>query len=181
MKQTRIILVLSILLLGTHSLSAQDSTTSNARLRTWLLLQAIPSLNWTVFPNQTNFALEWRATPILYSFGMTRLDPPWHLFFVNPPERFAGSVELNVSGQIYPSSIGTTHYAWSGQLLGHIPLIEMGEYLGLNFGGAVYRFNDTYSTFGVVGLSTLFGFVHWNTKYAPKDKIWMTSLELRFF
>jgi hypothetical protein len=180
MKPSRIILLLFTLLSGTAKLYAQDST-ENAKLRAWLILQAIPSLNWTVFPSQTNFALEWRATPILYSFGMTKLDPPWHFLFVNPPERFTGSIELNVSGQIYPSSIGTTHFAWSGQLLGHLPLIGMGEYLGLNFGGAAYRLNDKYSTFAVAGLSTLFGFVHWNTKYSPKDNIWMTSLEFRFF
>jgi hypothetical protein len=59
--------------------------------------------------------------------------------------------------------------------------MEMGEYLGLNVGAASYRFNGRYSNFAVAGLSTLFGFVHWNTKYSPKDKIWMTSLELRFF
>jgi len=161
--------------------SSGDTINEGAKWRNWLILQAFPSLNWTIFPSQTNFALEWRATPVLYSWGMTKLDPPWHFFFVNPPERFAGSVELNVTGQIYPSSIGTTHFAWSGQLLGHLPLIEMGEYLGLNVGVATYRFNDSYSTFGVAGLSTLFGFVHWNTKYSPRDRIWMTSLEFRFF
>ncbi len=176
-------LLLFLLLLSstpTH-LYCQDSTNTGAKTRTWLILQAIPSLNWTVFPSQTNFAFEWHATPILYSFGMTSLDPPVHFFFVNPPERFAGSIELNVTGQIYPSSIGTTHFAWSGQLLGHIPLSEMGEYLGLNLGAATYRLNNRYSHFAVAGISTLFGFIHWNTKYSPKDKIWMTGLELRFF
>lgn len=180
MKYLRIISLLLIIVFADAQLRAQDST-DNAKLRAWLILQAIPSLNWTIFPHQTNFALEWRATPILYSFGMTELDPPWHFFFVNPPERFAGSIELNVSGQVYPSSIGTTHLAWSGQLLGHLPLIEKGEYLGLNLGVAIYRLNDKNSTFAVVGLSTLFGFVHWNIKHSTKDRIWMTSLEFRFF
>ena len=72
MKQTRII-VLSILVLSTSCLKAQDTSSANAKLRNWLILQAIPSLSWTVFPSQTNFALEWRATPVLYSFGMTKL------------------------------------------------------------------------------------------------------------
>lgn len=180
MKQSKVVLLVFALLLSTVGLKAQDST-DNAKLRAWLILQAIPSLSWTIFPHQTNFAFEWRATPILYSFGMTELDPPWHFFFVNPPERFAGSVELNVSGQVYPSSIGTTHLAWSGQLLGHLPLIEKGEYLGLNGGAAIYRLNDKNRTFVVAGLSTLFGFVHWNVKHSPKDRIWMTSLEFRFF
>ncbi len=181
MKKTICVLTLFFVLVAPSILHGQDSTTAGAKARTWLILQAVPSLSWTVFPAQTNFAFEWRATPVLYSFGMTELDPPWHFFFVNPPERFAGSVELNVSGQIYPSSIGTTHFAWSGQLLGHFPLMEMGEYLGLNIGAAAYRFNDKNSVFAVAGLSTLFGFVHWNTKYDPKDKIWMTSLEFRLF
>jgi len=181
MKLIRITALLSVIFFDSLCLHAQDSSSTGTKVRTWLLLQAVPSLNWTVFPSQTNVALEWRATPVLYSFGMTELDPPWHFFFVNPPERFAGSIELNVTGQVYPSSIGTTHLAWSGQLLGHLPLVEMGEYLGLNLGVATYRLNSTYSTFAVAGLSTLFGFVHWNTKYTPHDKIWMTSLELRFF
>lgn len=170
-----------IVVFASSRVFCQDTTATGAKTRTWLILQAIPSLNWTVFPSQTNFALEWRATPVLYSFGMTELDPPWHFFFVNPPERFTGSIELNISGQVYPSTIGTTHLAWSGQLLGHVPLMEMGEYLGLNLGVASYRLNDRFSTFGVAGLSTFFGFIHWNTKYSPKDKIWMTSLEFRFF
>ncbi len=175
------IALLLVLVATTKPLLSQTSSSSDSKAKDWLILQAIPSLNWTVFPSQTNFALEWRVTPVLYSFGMTKLDPPWHFFFVNPPERFAGSVELNVSGQLYPSSIGTTHLAWSGQLLGHMPLMEMGEYLGFNMGVAAYRLNNTYSTFAVAGVSTLFGFIHWNTKYSPRDKIWMTSLEFRFF
>ncbi len=178
--KTSAILLVLVLVAAPH-LRSQDSTSAGAKVRTWLIFQAVPSFSWTVFPSQTNFAFEWRLTPVLYSWGMTQLDPPWHFFFVNPPERFAGSVELNVTGQVYPSSIGTTHVAWSGQLLGHIPLVEMGEYLGLNVGAASYQFNGRYSNFAVAGLSTLFGFVHWNTKYSPKDKIWMTSLELRFF
>jgi hypothetical protein len=181
MKHRACLFVLTILVLMSSSLFSQPSSDEGSKTKNWLFLQAIPSFSWTVFPAQTNFAFEWRATPVLYSFGMTKLDRPWHFFFVSPPERFAGSVELNITGQVYPSSIGTTHFAWSGQLLGHLPVVEKGEYLGLNFGGAVYRFNDTYSEFGVLGLSTLFGFVHWNTKYSPNDKIWMTSLELRFF
>ena len=181
MKPTICAWMFSLAVFGSPRLLSQDSASVGAKTRTWLILQAVPSVSWTVFPRQTNFAFEWRATPILWSFGMTRLDPPFHFFFVNPPERFAGSIELNVSGQIYPTTIGTTHFAWSGQLLGHLPLSEMGEYLGLNIGVAAYRFNDHTSTFAVAGLSTLFGFVHWNTKYSPQDKIWMTSLDLRFF
>jgi hypothetical protein len=175
------VLVLILLTVSAPRLFCQDSTSSAARTSTWLILQAIPSLSWTVFPSQTNFSFEWEATPVLYSFGMTQLDPPWHFFFVNPPERFAGSIELTVTGEVFPSNIGSTHLAWSGQLLGHLPLTEMGEYLGLNLGVATYRLNDKFSVFGVAGVSTLFGFIHWNTKYSPKDRIWMTSLEFRFF
>jgi hypothetical protein len=180
MKKLFTIVIFGILL-SSAPLRGQSSESDSGMLKGWLILQAVPSFSWTVFPTQTNFAFEWRATPILYSFGMTKLVSHWHFFFVNPPERFAGSVELNISGQVYPSSIGTTHLAYSGQLLGHLPLIEKGEYLGLNLGAATYRLNDKFSMFGVAGISTLFGFVHWNTKYSPQDKIWMTSLELRFF
>ncbi len=176
-----VILILALLSVSSPRLLCQDSTSSGAKTRTWLILQAIPSVTWTVFPSQTNFAFEWEATPVLYSFGMTQLDPPWHFFFVNPPERFAGSIELTFTGEVFPSTIGSTHLAWSGQLLGHLPLMEMGEYLGLNLGVATYRLNDKFRTFGVAGVSTLFGFIHWNTKYSPKDRIWMTSLEFRFF
>jgi hypothetical protein len=181
MKHNFLVTIVILIALAPFTLHSQPSADEGSKIKNWLILQAVPSFSWTVFPAQTNFAFEWRATPVLYSFGMTKLDPPWHFFFVNPPERFAGSIELNVTGQVYPSSIGTTHLGWSGQLLGHVPLVEKGEYLGLNIGGAVYRFNDSYSEFGVLGFSTLFDFVHWNTKYSPKDKIWMTSLELRFF
>jgi hypothetical protein len=182
MKYKLHIVLLSLFLFSSQvRLYGQPTESGNSKMKDWLLLQAIPSFNWTIFPSQTNFAFEWRATPLLYSFGMTKLDPPWHFFIVTPPERFAGSVELSLTGQVYPSSIGSTHFAYSGQLLGHLPLVEKGEYLGLNLGVAGYRLNDQNRVFAVAGISTLFGFIHWNTKYSWDSNIWMTSLELRFF
>ncbi len=157
--------------------SGDDFTLST----TWVILQTVPSLTWTAFPARTHFALEWEATPILYSFGMTRLDPPWHFFIVNQPERFAGSLELNVSAQFYTSKIGTTRWGFSGQLLAHLPLVQKGEYLGLNAGVARYTIAGAPSNYVIAGFSTLFGFVHFNVKYSPGSDIWMDSIEFRFF
>jgi hypothetical protein len=155
----------------------QRSEISNS----WLLMQVVPSLSWTCFPEQTRFSFEWRATPVLYSWGMTKLDSPLHFFFVTPPERFAGSVEVNISMQLYTSQIGTSHWGFSGQLLAHLPLVERGEYLGLTLGGARYTIAGLSSNYLVGGFSTLFGFVHYTIKYSPVDKIWMHSIEFRFF
>ena len=147
----------------------------------WLLMQAVPSVSWTCFPAHTRFAFEWEATPVLYSWGMTKLDPPFHFFFVNQPERFAGSVELNVSTQLYTSRIGTSHWGFSGQMLAHVPLMEHGEYLGFNTGIARYNIAGLSSNYIVGGFSTLFGFLHYNIKYSPAGEIWMHSIEFRFF
>lgn len=147
----------------------------------WLILQALPSISWTSFSTDTHFALEWEATPILYSFGMNKLEPHWHLFFVTQPERFAGSVELIVSTQLYTSKVGSSHWGFSGQLLAHLPLVEYGEYVGLNLGIARYTIAGVSSNYFVGGFSTLFGFLHYNIKYSPTDKILINSIEFRFF
>jgi len=148
---------------------------------TWLILQALPSYSWTSFQRQTNFAFEWEATPVLYSFGMNKHDPPWHFFQVTQPERFAGSIEMIVSTQLYTSKVGTSHWGFSEQCLAHLPLVEYGEYLGLNLGAARYNIAGIASNYIVGGFSTLFGFLHYNIKYSPIDKIWMHSIEFRFF
>jgi hypothetical protein len=148
---------------------------------TWAILQTVPSLTWVAFPGQTHFAFEWEATPVLYSFGMNKLDPPLHFFLVNQPERFAGSLELNVSAQLYTNKIGTHRWGFSGQLLAHLPLVQKGEYLGLNAGVARYAITGAPSNYLVAGFSTLFGFVHFNVKYSPGSDIWMDSIEFRFF
>jgi hypothetical protein len=112
---------------------------------------------------------------------MTKLDPPFHCFFVTQPERFTGSVEFNITTQLYTSKIGASHWGFSGQLLVHLPLIEHGEYAGMNLGAARYNIAGISSNYIVGGFSTLFGFLHYNIKYSPADKIWMHSIELRFF
>lgn len=113
---------------------AQGNEQQSGISNLWLLMQAIPSISWTRFPAQTHFSFEWEATPMLYSWGMTKLDPPLHFFFVTQPERFAGTIEFNISTQLYTNQVRTSHWGFSGQLLAHLPLVECGEYLGLNLG-----------------------------------------------
>ena len=144
-------------------------------------MQAVPGVSWTCLPASTHFCFEWEATPVLYSWGMTKLDPPVHFFFVSPPERFSGSLEFNMTAQYYTSAIGTSHWGFSGQLLTHWPLVEKGEYLGLNLGVARYTIAGLPSNYLITGVSTLFGFIHYNIKYNPADAIWMHSIEFRFF
>jgi hypothetical protein len=160
---------------------SQEQIHQNKISNRWLLLQALPSFSWTSFPQHTNFAFEWETAPVLYSFGMNKLDPPWHLFHVTQPERFAGSIELIVSTQLYTSKVRTSHWGFSGQILAHLPIIEYGEYIGLNIGIARYTNAGISSNYIVGGFSTLFGFLHYNIKYSPSDKIWMNTIELRFF
>jgi hypothetical protein len=147
----------------------------------WFVLQAVPSYSWTSFPHETHFSFEWEATPLLYSFGMNKRVPRWHFFQVTQPERFAGSLEINISTQIYTKKISTSYWGFSGQFLTHFPLIEYGEYLGLNAGIARYTISGSSSTYLIGGFSTLFGFLHYTIKYSPADQIWMNSLEFRFF
>lgn len=175
------IVVLSLCLSLPVLARAQQSTQGSDKLQTWLILQALPSFSWTTFPSETHFSFEWEATPVLYSFGMTNLVSPWNFFFVVPPARFTGSIELTVSGQVLTSKVGSSHFAYSGQLLGHFPLVERGEDLALNLGVATYQYQTGTSTFGVVGFSTLFGFLHYNLKFNPDKHMWMNSLELRMF
>jgi hypothetical protein len=147
----------------------------------WLALQTIPSLMVASHPGDIPFAFEWEAAPVLYSFGMTKLVSPWHFFKVLSPARFTGSIELKVTGQVFTRKMGSSYFGSSAQLIGHIPLIERGEHLGLNVGVAKYAFTGTSPWFKVVGLSTLFGFVEFNFKHSSDPFIWMGTIEFRFF
>jgi len=160
---------------------SQEQKHQNGISGPWLIQQVIPSCSWTCFQQQTNFAFEWEAAPVLFSFGMNKLNPKWHFFKVTQPERFTGSIELVLSTQLYTSKVGTSYWGFSGQILAHLPLIEYGEYLGLNFGIARYTMAGISSNYFVGGLSTFFGFLHYNIKYSPSDKIWMNIVEFRFF
>jgi len=111
----------------------------------------IPSPVLLSTPAATPFGFEWEATPLLYSFGMTKLVSPWYSFLVEPPARFTGSIELVVSGQIFTTKVGTSYFGGSAQLLGHIPLIEKGEHLGLNIGVAQYSYSDARPFFKAGG------------------------------
>ena len=164
-----------------QKVNAQDQEQRSGISNSWLIMQAVPSISWTCYPALTRFSFEWEATPVLYSWGMTKLDPPFHFFFVTQPERFTGSVEFNMSAQFYTSQIGTSHWGFSGQVLAHVPVVEKGEYVGLNLGVARYNIAGISSNYIVGGFSTLFGFLHYNIKYSPADKIWMHSIEFRCF
>lgn len=148
---------------------------------TWLGLQAVPSMMVVSHPGDIPFAFEWEATPVLYSFGMTKLVSPWHSFRVVPPARFTGSIELKITGQVSTRKTGSSYFGSSVQLIGHVPLIERGEYLGLTVGVAKYAFAGSSPWFKVVGVSTLFGFVELNFKHSADPAIWMGTIEFRFF
>jgi hypothetical protein len=163
------------------SIAKTQEQPSNSRFESWLELQAVPSFVLTSRSGESAFGFQWGATPLLYSFGMTRLISPWHSFIVEPPARFTGSIELFTTGQINTTKIGNSYFAGSVQLLGHIPLIERGEYLALNLGAARYSYGDWSSNYGVLGVSTLFGFVNFNLKHGVRNADWMGSFEIRFF
>ena len=180
--RNRSLFLAAILLLAFwQSAVSQGQKYQNVISNTWLILQALPSYSWTSFSRQTNFAFEWEAAPVLYSFGMNKHDPPLHFFQVTQPERFAGSIELIVSTQLYTSKVGTSHWGFSGQCLAHLPLVEYGEYIGLNLGVARYTIAGMSSNYIIGGFSTFFGFLHYNIKFSPSDKIWMNTIEFRFF
>lgn len=158
-----------------------DQRPASSGTNSWLALQAIPSLMLASHPGDIPFAFEWEAAPVLYSFGMTKLVSPWHFFKVEPPARFTGSIELKFTGQVFTRKMVSSYFGSSAQLIGHIPLIERGEHLGLNVGVAKYAFAGTSPWFKVVGLSTLFGFVELNFKHSSDPFMWMGTIEFRFF
>ncbi|MEX0602825.1 MAG: hypothetical protein WD295_05760 [Bacteroidota bacterium] len=147
----------------------------------WLPLQAVPSPTWYGGPEGTAFGFEWEFTPLLYSYGINRQISPWYSFFVEPTARFTGSIELNGAVQVFTSKVGQSYFAFSGHLLGFIPLIERGEHLTLNAGLGLYRIGDRTPLFKVAGVSTLFGMIHLNLKHSSRPEAWIASLEFRLF
>jgi hypothetical protein len=175
-----IIFVIAAVSAGPYA-NAQEEMKSPILNPAWIILQTIPGVSWTVLPAETHTALEWEFMPLLYSFGMNKNISPWHVLFATPPERFTGSIELLCSAQFYPSVIGNSHWGFSGQVLSHVPLVERGEYLGLNFGAARYFIASTPTNCVVCGAWTLFGFLHYNLKRSIDRDLWMHSIEFRFF
>jgi hypothetical protein len=175
------VLLLFALSAGLATIVHGQQPEAPGKLSSWLPYQAIPSMMVISHPGDIPFAFEWEATPLLYSFGMTRKISPWHSMFVVPPARFTGSVELKVTGQFSTRKTGRSYFGSSAQLIGHIPLIERGEYLGLNVGVAKYAFAGYSPWFKVLGVSTLFSFVEFNFKHSSDPVMWMGTIEFRFF
>jgi len=167
--------------LGGGPLKGQDHPPNASKALVWSSLQLAPSFTWTTFPSATHFAFEWEAAPVLYSFGLNRLASPWKFFVATPVARYTGSIEAVISAQVFTTKPGASHFGYSAQILGHIPVVERGEYLSVSIGSARYHTNGQYNDFLVGGLSTLFGMLHGTVKYAPSTEVWMTSLELRIF
>lgn len=174
-------LLVPMFLLTSLTCLAQPSRQARSKISVWIPLQAVPSLTWYSDPSQSAFGFEWEVTPLLYSFGMNKQNSPWYSFFVEPPARFTGSVELNVAGQIFTSKVGTSYFAASANLMGYVPLIARGEELTLNVGVGAYQIANRTRVFAVGGFSTLFSFVHLNLKHASNPSTWIVSLEFRFF
>jgi hypothetical protein len=170
-----------LLAFGATNAVAQFQQQNVSKVESWLSVQFIPSLVLLSTPSATPFGFEWEVTPLLYSFGMTKLVSPWYAFLVEPPARFAGSIELVTSGQLFTTKVGTSYFGGSVQLLGHLPLVEKGEHLGLNIGLAKYFYSDRQPFFKVLGISTVFGMLHLNVKHSSSPTIWMGSLEFRMF
>jgi len=147
----------------------------------WIWYQTIPGMSWTAHDAGTNYALEWEVMPLLYSFGLTKRATPWKMLFTEPPARFTGSVEVLIGAQLYTSEFRGSHWGFSGGALGHVPLIERGEYLALNVGAMRRWIAGVPHDFAVGGASTLFGFIEYNVHYAPKTEIWVHQVAVRFF
>lgn len=178
-REGAVAVLVAIALCSPSSLSQE--TRSDARFSSWLPFQALPNITVTSYADYSALGFEWEATPLLYSFGMTSLISPWYSFIVELPARFTGSIELVTTGQFNTAKVGSSYFAGSVQLLGHIPLIERGEYLALNIGLARYFDGGSSPSYAVAGISTLFGILHVNVKRSLKPVGWMGSVEFRFF
>ncbi|MBI4417758.1 MAG: hypothetical protein HY563_03205, partial [Ignavibacteriales bacterium] len=151
------------------------------RLSVWLPLQAIPNITHYNDARTSALGFEWEVTPLLYSFGINRYISPWYSFIVEPTARFTGSIELAVAGQIFTTKLGPSYFTSSGHLMAFVPLSERGEYLTLNLGVGVYRLEGRTRLFKIVGMSTLFGMLHFNVKHTDNPTAWIGSLEFRVF
>lgn len=178
---TRAVVFFALAVVCTAHIYAADPMPRWSKTPAWLTFQALPSVTVMAAPQTSRVALEWEVTPLIYSFGMTALVSPWHSFFVVPTERFTGSIELVASGMVFTRQYNESLFGGSIQLLGHIPVLERGERLGLNIGVAHYWAGGSSSVYAVGGFSTLFGIVHVNARYSPSQKIWMGALEFRIF
>ena len=163
------------------SLLMSQSVEKVNRLNVWFPLQIIPSMTLYSFPTNSAFGFEWEMTPVLYSFGINRRVSPWYSFIVEPTARFSGSVELTVAGQVFTSKPGRSYFGSTVQVMGFIPVFELGEQLTLNVGAGTFRTGGLSLYYTAAGVSSVFGMVHLNVKHAANPETWVGSLEVRIF
>lgn len=159
----------------------------------WVLTQLVPSPE-VLFGRQRHvaangdvdrssssaFGLRWQATPLLWSFGVSRHQSRWRSFVVDPFARQSGSLELSTSIEYIAGPIRRL-IARPG-LRVYLPVVEKGESLSVSFGTSVYDYGGlrvaydvgAYVLSGVVGLQLTVAPTH-----APLAAI--ATLRLRYF
>jgi len=174
-------IIIAVLIVGLSPLLRAQDIPNSSKVGVWLPLQLVPSMTILSASSGSHFGFEWEATPVLYSFGISRYVSPWYAFIVEPTARFTGSVELQVAGQVFTTKPGVSYFASSVHLMGYVPLIERGEHLTLNLGVGAYQLAGQNRIVKVAGISTLFGILHLNLKHADSPTTWIGSLEFRVF
>jgi len=181
MRPTLLARFAALILAASATAAAQGTPSASDRTAAWLLYQAVPGVSWTVRPADAHAALEWEFTPVLRSFGLTKLASPWKFFIVEPPARFTGSVELVTSARVFFHRVDRSFWGFSAGLIGHIPLVEYGEYLTFDPGVVRHWIAGRPSDFVSGGCSSVFGFLEYNIQYSPRDRIWVHEIALRMF
>lgn len=166
-------LILIFLICGPCSFSQVKETNEFLKWSTWVLMQAIPSVNYYEDRDNDNtrikFGMQWQVIPFSYSFSTNKYVSPVSSFFIRPVKRFSGSAEIFFQPEFIPGGFKYAElkkFMFKTGVRTVIPVFHRGEYLAFSLGTGYYRQKDNqnniidgityeavvYSFFGMLGL-----------------------------
>lgn len=150
----------------------------------WAMLQLLPSTGVVVAERQTDFALGWQLSPVLWSHAMDPRLSPWRFFVVEPVVRQSGSLELFLAPQ-YWATLPPGAKRW-GSKLGvrtTVPVLHRGEYLSWSVASGYFWFPDDHGAMFETGAQIFFGVlgVSAGINLGQVNVSFQSMLELRIF
>jgi len=146
----------------------------------WFVPQLVPSPEVAFGSEGARFGMRWQVTPALYSFGVNRRVPPWRFFVVDPIARQSGSIEWNVSPELWTNS---AEGALRTGIRTYLPLHQRGEFLSCSLGTSAFIFRGDAHVSYDAGIHLLSGGVGVETSISPSSDVLrgIVTLKLRLF
>lgn len=150
----------------------------------WLLLQLVPSTGLVSNRRQTDLALGWQFTPVLWAHGLDPRLSAFRFFVAEPIVRQSGSLELSLEPQYWATYVAASE-RWGGKagLRATLPIHHRGEYLSMSIASGYFWFPADDGAYVETAAYVLFGFVGLSlgANLGRHEVSWQSMLRLRVF